>query len=100
MDKMLERITQVAKERSQRIDERLKTIVTPLLGDRASEFNALLQKSDINGLTEMLSPLNIRIEIYFRRLEKEGKHLDGWFVPTREYTVYQGDRVVGSFQDI
>jgi hypothetical protein len=96
---MQEIIDRVAEERVQRIDQRLKEIMVPLLGSRISEFENLIEKRDFAKLKGLLAEHEITILINFRRLEQD-KVVDGWYVPTREYTVYQGDKAVGSFQDI
>ncbi len=99
MNRMQEIIDRVAEERVQRIDQRLKEIMVPLLGNRISEFEDLIEKRDFAKLKGLLAEYEITILINFRRLEQD-KVVDGWYVPTREYTVYQGDKAVGSFQDI
>jgi hypothetical protein len=98
MDRMQETIDRVAEEQVQHIDQRFKEIMVPLLGDRMSEFEDLIEKEDFAKLKELLAEHEILITVCFRRLEQD-KIVDGWYMPMREYTVYQGNRAVGSFQD-
>lgn len=101
MDRMQEIITQVAEKVFQRRDDRLKEIIIPILGyDKASEFHALLQKKDMDGIAEMLAEFDFSLDICFLKPNEEQKICDGWFLPIKEYTLYQGDRAIGSFRDI
>jgi len=92
-------ISLIAEGRAIDVERKLLAIIFPLLGDRASEFKDLIGKKDLAGLKQFLAEQDITIAASFGRLAPRGVYGEGYKPIDKNYTVYKGSSMVGSFQE-
>jgi len=73
-------------------------MLTSSLGDKADEFLELYKEKNLAKLNKFLAEYKIKIAVSFKR-DLRSMGAEGWYVPTREHTVYKGDTIIGSFQE-
>jgi hypothetical protein len=85
-------IEKTAEKYAMEVDQKLQSIVIPLLGDKGEEFQRLLKINDLNGLGNLLNSADVRIHF----ITHSGyPNTDGWNRPTREWIVFQGTEEKG-----
>lgn len=92
-------VDEIYKKRVMDVEQKLEDIITPLLGDRASEFKDLIGKKDLEGLNQFLAELGITITVESRKFCTGGVYGQGYKLIDEIYTVCKGNSIVGSFQE-